>query len=105
MTGDFNMVEKLRNRKGGNINNTHLIDLKALSKLKNDHNLLDPWWLKHRDKIAFTYHDKYYTSKYRIDRIYVTQNVNIGSSNTKTWKLPKCYKKLLERVEFPKRTL
>lgn len=43
MTGDFNMVEKLRNRKGGNINNTHLIDLKALSKLKNDHNLLDPW--------------------------------------------------------------
>ena len=33
------MVEELRNRQGGNINNSHLIDLNAIKKLKNDHNL------------------------------------------------------------------
>ena len=39
LAGDFNMVEELRDRQGGNINNSHLIDLNAIKKLKNDHNL------------------------------------------------------------------
>lgn len=33
-------IKKLRD-KGGNINNSHLISLKAINKLKNDHNLED----------------------------------------------------------------
>ena len=33
------MVEDLRDRNGSNINSTHLIGLKALNKLKNEHNL------------------------------------------------------------------
>lgn len=38
---NFNMVEELKDREGGNTNNSHLIGLKALPKLKNDHNLED----------------------------------------------------------------
>lgn len=40
LVGDFDIVEELRD-KGGNINNSHLISLKAINKLKNYHNLED----------------------------------------------------------------
>ena len=45
VAGDFNIVQELRDREGGNINNSHLTGLKAIKKLKNDHNLEDTWQL------------------------------------------------------------
>lgn len=33
LAGDFNMVKKLSDREGGNINNSHLICLNAINKL------------------------------------------------------------------------
>ena len=56
LAGDFNMVEELRNRQGGNINNSHLIDLNAIKKLKNDHNLhtITKTTLEKVELIAFT---------------------------------------------------
>ena len=80
LAGNFNIVEELRDRKRGNINNTHLIVLKAISKLKNNHNLEHTWRLKHPNTNAFTYHDNYYTRKRRIDRIYKIQNSPIKTT-------------------------
>ena len=53
--------------------------LKAIKKLKNDHNLEDTWRLKHPTKTFFTNHDKNYTRKSRIDRIYKSKDITMKS--------------------------
>ena len=73
------MVEELRDREGRNINNSYLTGLKAIKKLKNNHNLEDTWRLKHPTKTFFTNHDKNYTRKSRIDRIYKSKDITMKS--------------------------
>ena len=76
--GDFNMVEDLTlDRQGGTPNNTHLLGIEYVRKIKETNNLIDIWRKKNLNKKQFTYHNYDYSIHSRIDRIYVNKNQNI----------------------------
>ena len=57
--GDFNMVEDLLlDRHGGNPNNTHLLRIQYLQKIKQKYNLTNIWQKQHPGKKSFTFHNK-----------------------------------------------
>ena len=76
--GDLNMVEDLLlDRQGGNPNNTHMLGLDHLSKIKQTNNLIDIWRKENPDKRIFTFHNKNQQIHSRIDRIYIQNNQKI----------------------------
>ena len=76
--GDFNMVEDiLLDRKGGNPNNTHILGLDHLTKIKQTNNLTDIWRKENPDKGLFTFHNKNQQILSRIDRFYIKSNQKI----------------------------
>ena len=76
--GDFNMVEDLLlDRQGGNPNNTQMLGLEYLTKIKQTYNLTDIWRKENPSKRLFTYHSKNQSIHSRIDRIYLQHNQKI----------------------------
>ena len=72
------MVEDLLlDRQGGNQNNTHMLGLDHLSKIKQTNNLIDIWRKENPDKRIFTFHNKNQQIHSRIDRIYIQNNQKI----------------------------
>lgn len=75
---DFNMVEDiLLDRKGGHPNNTHLLGLTHLKKIKQTNNLVETWRKENPHKNLFTYHNKNKQIHSRIDRFYIKNNQKI----------------------------
>ena len=70
--GDFNMVEKIRDRMGGSICNTNLVGSEALAKLIKLQNLHDTWWKANPENSQFTYHRTQPNIDSRLDKIYAT---------------------------------
>ena len=62
---------------GGNPNNTHMLGLEYLTKIKQTYNLTDIWRKENPSKRLFTYHNKNQSIHSRIDRIYLQQNQKI----------------------------
>ena len=70
--GDFNMVEDIFvDRKGGKPKPRHTYGFKALSDLKQGHDLIDIWRNQNPNKKQFTWHSKDQTIHSRLDRIYI----------------------------------
>ena len=72
------MVEDiLLDRKGGHPNNTHLLGLTHLKKIKQTNNLVETWRKENPHKNLFTYHNKNKQIHSRIDRFYIKNNQKI----------------------------
>ena len=72
------MVEDiLLDRKGGNPNNTHILGLDHLTKIKQTNNLTDIWRKENPDKGLFTFYNKNQQILSRIDRFYIKNNQKI----------------------------
>ena len=80
--GDFNNVEDLLlDRRRGNPNNTHLLGMQCLQKIKQNYNLTDIWQKQNPDKQLFTFHNKNQLIHSRLDRIYIPKNLKIINVN------------------------
>ena len=80
--GDFNNVEDLLlDRRGGNPNNTHLLGMQYLQKIKQRYNLTDIWQKQNPDKQLFTFHNNNKLIHSRLDRIYIPKNQKIINVN------------------------
>ena len=80
--GDFNNVEDLLlDRRGGNPNNTHLLGMQYLQKIKQKYNLTDIWRKQNPDKQLFTFHNNNQLIHSRLDRIYIPKNQKIINVN------------------------
>ena len=75
--GDFNMVEELKDRLGGAVNNTHLLGSENLKTLIRIQNLHDTWRKVSLEKDEFTYHRNQSNIHSRLDRIYATKTLPI----------------------------
>ena len=76
MFGDYNMVEDFKkDRKGGTPRKYHTYGLKALQELKDLHDLVDIWRIKHPNKRNFTWHSRSKDIHSRLDRIYIPSNL------------------------------
>ena len=78
--GDFNIVEELKERLVGTINNTHLLGYENLKKLIQIQNLHDTWKKVNPEKIELTYHRHQSNIYSRLDKIYATKTLPILSS-------------------------
>ena len=74
------MVQKLKDRLGGAINNTHLVGSENLKKLIQNQNLHNTWSKVHSEKIEFTYHRHQSNIHSRLDKIYPTKTLPVLSS-------------------------
>ena len=76
------MVENLLlDRQGGNPNNTHLLGIQYLQKIKQKYNLTDIWRKQHPGKKSFTFHNNNHQIHSRLDRFYIPQNQKIKNVN------------------------
>ena len=78
--GYFNMVQQLKDRLGGAINNTHLVGSENLKKLIQIQNLHNTWSKVHPEKIEFTDHRHQSNIHSRLNKIYPTKTLPILSS-------------------------
>ena len=76
------MVENLLlDRQGGNPNNTHLLGIQYLQKIKQKYNLTDIWQKQHPGKKSFTFHNNNHQIHSRLGRFYIPQNQKIKNVN------------------------
>lgn len=78
-TGDFNCIEDISKDKLGGNPTSGTIGLKELTEFTQTFELADIWRLTHKDDRIYTWHNKDFTIRSRLDRWYIPQPLVNGA--------------------------
>ena len=76
--GDFNMVEDVPNDRAGGNPTTQHYGIEHIKNIKNRNNMIDIWRKQNPKKKEYTYFNNLADFKSRIDRFYLTTNIEIN---------------------------